>query len=78
MLIATGPPASQFERELARYRQALTYVCQTGVTPQLVQLYREAVRAMDASNYGGARDSNFAGVRPPDFAYSDCYKLLRP
>lgn len=77
LLIASGSPASSFERELARYRQALAYVCQTGVTPHLVKLYEEAVRAMDAGHYGGGRDSNFAGVRPPYFAYRDCYSFPR-
>ena len=42
------------------------------VTPELVRLYQEAVKAMEASRNGYGQGSNFYGVRDPYLAYNDC------
>jgi hypothetical protein len=47
-------------------------VCQRQVTPELVRLYQEAVKAMEASRNGYGQGSNFYGVRDPYLAYNDC------
>ncbi|MBI4591478.1 MAG: hypothetical protein HY725_21855 [Candidatus Rokubacteria bacterium] len=73
-LFAAATPAVAFQSELATYQEALSKVCQTGVTPELVRLYQETVRAMDAAGSGSGRNSNFGSVRPPDFAYLDCFQ----
>lgn len=74
LVLATGKPAPAFEVELQRYQQALVHVCRTGVTPELIRLYEEVVKAIDAARYGGGRASNFWGPRPPDLAYQDCFQ----
>jgi hypothetical protein len=60
--------------ELAKYWDGLKRICQTGITPELVNRYDDAVRAMNAAGQGGGRNSNFAGVRPPERAYGDCFQ----
>ena len=40
--------------------------------PELVQLYQEAVKAMETSRNGYGQGSNFYGVRDPYLAYNDC------
>lgn len=61
--------------EAQRYLQALERICETQViTPELVRLHQEAVKAVDATKYGGGRGSNFWGVRTPQHAYIDCFQ----
>lgn len=60
--------------EVWRYLQVLERVCETRVTPELVRLHQEAVKAFDTAKYGGGRDSNFFGVRTPEHAYVDCFQ----
>ena len=71
-----SPPGTAwpFEAELERYQQGLTQICHTGVTPELIRLHKEVVKAVDAATYGGGRQSNFWGPRPPDLAYQDCFQ----
>jgi len=57
---------------VAAYQRALTEVCRRHVTPELVQLYQEAVRAMEASRSGYGQGPNFYGARDPYLAYNDC------
>ncbi len=45
---------------------------QRRITPELVQGYEKAVKAMDAAGYGYGRNSNFAAVQHPRTAYVEC------
>src|SRR2546422_4293521 len=45
---------------------------QRRITPELVQRYQAAIKAMDAAGYGYGRDSNFAAVQHPRTAYVEC------
>ena len=75
LLMALSPAAAPaFEAELEAYRQALSRICKTGVTPEVVRLYQAAVTALEAprSQSGPQPPPNYAGLRPPELAYSDC------
>ena len=63
-----------FQGALQRYYRAIEDICRTGVTPDLVQLYEEARQAVEAAGFGGGRDNNFWGVKPPDRAHNDCFQ----
>lgn len=63
-----------FQPALQRYYKALEDICRTGVTRDLVQLYEEARQAVEAAGFGGGRDNNFWGVKPPDRAHNDCFQ----
>jgi hypothetical protein len=71
LLAVTSPDASA-QDAVAAYQRALTEVCRRNVTPELVQLYQEAVKAMETSRNGYGQGSNFYGVRDPYLAYNDC------
>jgi hypothetical protein len=72
--LAANGAASVDPPELGRYWEVLKRICLTGITPEVVRLHDEAVRAMNAAGQGGGRNSNFAGVRPPERAYGDCFQ----
>lgn len=80
LVVVAGPgDAIAFQNEpfqpaLQRYYKALQDICRTGVTPDLVTLYEEARRAVEAADFGGGRDNNFWGVKPPDRAHNDCFQ----
>ncbi|MBI2160303.1 MAG: hypothetical protein HYU25_08005 [Candidatus Rokubacteria bacterium] len=63
-----------FQPALQRYYRAVEDICRTGVTPDIVKLYEDARQAVDAAGYGGGRDNNFWGVKPPDRAYNECFQ----
>ena len=69
---APAPSVAGFEDSLARYRRAVAYVCWRGLTPELQRLWEDAVRALDAAQYGGGRGGDFAGVTRPEHAWADC------
>ena len=61
--------------EVQRYWKALEPICETQViTPELVRLHQEAVKAVDAAQYGGGRGSNFWGLKTPEHAYLECFQ----
>ena len=62
------------EAALQQYEQARAHICQTGVRPEHVRLYEEVVKATEAAQYGGGRESNFWGPRSPELAYQDCFQ----
>lgn len=64
----------QIDAALQRYEQARAHICQTGVTAEHIRLYEELVKATEAARYGGGRESNFWGPRPPELAYLDCFQ----
>ncbi len=73
LLIGLNPsPARAFEAELEAYRQAVSRICETGVTPEVVRLYQAAVAAVQAARSGAQPPRNLADLRPPEIAYSDC------
>lgn len=71
-LLAPVATAEAFEAEVKRYLEAVLRVCQTGVTPELVQVYEQALKAADDAKYGGGRASNFWGPKDPERSYLDC------
>lgn len=80
LVLVTGPGDAialqnePFQGALQRYYKAIEDICRTGVTPDLVQLYEEARQAVAAAGFGGGRDNNFWGVKPPDRAHNDCFQ----
>jgi hypothetical protein len=64
----------QIDAALQQYEQARAHICQTGVAPEHIRLYDELVKATEAARYGGGRESNFWGPRPPELAYQDCFQ----
>lgn len=71
-LFAPVATARAFEAEVNRYLEAVSRVCHTGVTPELVRLYEQALKAADDAKYGGGRASNFWGPKDPERSYQDC------
>jgi hypothetical protein len=71
-LVASVPPDAGAQGAVQAYQRALAHVCQRQVTPELVRLYQEALKEMEASRSGYGRDSNFRGLRDPPLAYNDC------
>lgn len=67
-------PGAAMAAETARqaYLRELVHVCKRQVTPELLRLYQEAVKELDASGDGNGRNSNFSGIRDPHMAFSDC------
>ncbi len=63
-----------FQPALQRYYKAIEDICRTGVTPDIVTLYEDAREAVEAAGYGGGRNNNFWGVKPPDRAYNECFQ----
>lgn len=61
-----------FQPALQRYYRAIEDICRTGVTSDIVTLYEDARDAVEAAGYGGGRNNNFWGVKPPDQAYNEC------
>ncbi len=73
-LLAAAVPASAFEAELEAYRQTVRGICRTGVTAEITRLYGEAVKAVDLARAASRVPANFAGPRPPEVAYLDCFQ----
>jgi hypothetical protein len=71
-LVAAAPPAAMAEDARQAYLRELAHVCKRQVTPELVRLYQEAVKAAEASRNAYGQNSNFHGIRDPYMAYSDC------
>jgi hypothetical protein len=63
-----------FQGALQHYYRAIEDICRIGVTPDIEKLYEDARQAVDAAGYGGGRDNNFWGVKPPDRAYNECFQ----
>ncbi len=73
-LVASALPVADAQGAVQAYQHALTQVCQRQVTPELVRLYQEALKEIEASRSGYGRDSNFHGLRDPYLAYDDCWQ----
>ena len=71
MIVAPGPVVAA-ETARQAYMRELVHVCKRQVTPELIRLYQEAVKELDASRDGNGRNSNFSGIRDPYMAYADC------
>ena len=63
-----------FQPALQRYYKAIEDICRTGVTREIETLYEDARHAVDAAGYGGGRNNNFWGVKPPDRAHNECFQ----
>ena len=71
-LVLSAGSAAGAESAVQAYQRALAQVCQRQVTPELIRLYQEARKELEASGRGFGRDSNFSGLRDPHLAYNDC------
>lgn len=74
-LVASVLPEVDAQGAVQAYQSALAQVCQRQVTPELIRLYQEALKEMDAFRKGYGRDSNFYGLRDPYLAYNDCWQM---
>lgn len=74
-LVASALPEADAQGAVQAYQRALAQVCQRQVTPELVRLYQEALKEIEASRAGYGRDSNFTGLRDPHLAYNDCWQM---
>jgi hypothetical protein len=63
-----------FQGALQRYFKAIEDICRTGVTREIEKLYEDARDAVDTAGYGGGRDNNFWGVKPPERAHNECFQ----
>jgi hypothetical protein len=72
VLIGLLPLAAAAQGAVQAYQRALAEVCQRQVTPELLRLYQQALKEIDATGRGYGRDSNFHGLKDPQRAYSDC------
>src|SRR5262245_37807346 len=68
--VITGPS----EEIVARYTFAITNVCETGVTQELVALYYAVDKVWSAQPTGSGRGSNFGGARDPYMAWWACFQ----
>jgi hypothetical protein len=73
LLVAVNSAAA-FEAEYGAYRQAVSRVCTTKVTPELVQRYQAVLAAIERAKASGRAPANLAGPRPPEMAYLDCFQ----
>ena len=72
---ATSPAITGTPEDIVRrYHAALHHICETGVTPESVELYRAVARLWDAQPTGGGRGSNFGGARHPEMAWQACFQ----
>ena len=76
-IAATNPGLDAVGRAYKEYQEVkevhLEANCdQRRITPELVERYEAAVKAMDAAGYGYGRNSNFAAVQHPRTAYVEC------
>lgn len=69
VLLAGAADPTTFQLERRRYWEALDPVCRTGVTPVMVERYREAAAAIAAAKYGGGQDNSFWGLKTPEQAW---------
>ncbi len=73
-VFVTATSAVAFQAEYNAYRQAVSRVCTTKVTPELVQLYQATLAAIEKAKSSGRAPTNLAGPRPPEMAYLDCFQ----
>ena len=74
LLALTAEPAAAWQAEVRRYYELMRFVCQTGITPELLAAYDAARVAVDRAQVGSGRDSNFWGMRTPEKAWLDCFQ----
>ena len=73
--VGPPPPITGTPNEIvARYHEALAHICETGVTPEAVALYRAVETLWAAQPTGGGRGSNFGGARDPALAWRACFQ----
>lgn len=73
-LLGVVDSASAFQAEYNAYQQAISRVCTTKITPEIMQLYQAAVAAIEKAKSSGRAPVNLAGSRPPEMAYLDCFQ----
>jgi hypothetical protein len=73
-LLAAATPVAAAQDAVMAYQRAIAHVCEKKVTPEMVRLYQEALKEMEAARAGYGRDSNFFGLRDPERAYLDCWQ----
>ncbi len=73
-VFVTATSAVAFQAEYNAYRQAVSRVCTTKVTPELVQLYQATLAAIEKAKSSGRAPTNLAGPRPPEMVYLDCFQ----
>ncbi len=71
-------PAAALDDDVQKYRRAVAELSSRQVTPELIRLYEAAVKAMDDKGVGFGRNSNFAGLRPPELAWEECIQPPAP
>ncbi len=73
-LLVTPNSSAAFQAEYGAYQQAVSRVCTTKVTPEMVQLYQAVLAAIERAKSSGRAPANLAGPRPPEIAYLDCFQ----
>jgi hypothetical protein len=73
VVVASGPTEAQGP-ELQRYYISTRDICRTGVTREIEAAYREAVKAMEQARAAGKLGNNFAGIKPPEQIWLDCFQ----
>lgn len=73
-MAATASLAPAFEAAIEAHRHAVSRICTTRVTPEVVRLYQPAVAAVQAARSGSRPPRNLAGLRPPEIAYTDSFQ----
>ena len=71
-LLGRASAVTAYEAELKAYNKALESICRTGVTAEHIRLYEALVKAVEESQYGRGRDSNFWGPNSPEVAFQRC------
>ena len=74
VLALTAEPASAWQAEVQRYYGLVRFICQTGITPDLLAAYDAARVAVDKAQVGAGRDGNFWGLLTPEKAWLDCFQ----
>lgn len=71
--VTASTPVAAFQKELERYQQAINpKICVTGITPEIVRLYEDAVDALEKARYGAGSESNFFRAMLPEIAWANC------
>jgi hypothetical protein len=73
--VTASTPVAAFQKELERYQHAINpKICVTGISPEVLRLYEDAVDALQKARQGLGHEANFFRPMPPEIAFSHCYQ----
>jgi hypothetical protein len=73
--VTASTPVAAFQKEMERYQHAINpKICVTGISPEVVRLYDDAVDALQKARQGLGHEANFFGPMSPEAAFANCFQ----